>query len=1749
MTHLHREQAEVLKKNLNVDEEGNYSYIVHVELTVMDINGESPSWAMDPSPYLAVVSPWAAAGSYVYRLHAVHRDTSSGGELEYFLLKGGDDRFKVDQSTGWIRTTGLPLVKNEDYLLTVQAADKRGKKSFPTVISVLAGPRRPQFKQTSYRVHIPENISPGVTLVTVSALSHQNNTLSYSLSTNPQNLFSIHQLMGEVTLTRSVDFDSGLHQFLLVVRATEIMDQLWNTVEVLVIITDVNDCIPEFQQTIYSKDNVPESVTVTTSLLQVTATDCDSGLNGEVFYLSQSPDFSISAQGVIKPTRKLDYERPSHLYEFVLLAIDRGEVPNTGTATVRIRISNENDEAPEFSQTIYRTFVAEDAGPNTLVATVHAFDPDGDRVTYEIVGGNQEGNFVIDPQKGLIRLRSSLLPLLHETEYVLYVTATDDNSSGGSQSLKSTTTVIVRVDDVNNNKPVFHKCAEYRNHAVVMENQLPGTFVLQVEATDADYGVNGQVKYGLVHREGTLPAFSIHPDTGILTTLQIFDREKQKEYSLTIKATDQAAEPLIGLCQINIRILDQNDNDPSFENNRYEYFLREDTPVGTSFLHVTAHDEDSGINATITYSVVGDEPLIFQVNSSTGWIYVNHPIPRKSLIIQDIIATDGGNRSTRVEIAVRVTDAQNQPPVWEKEIYEMVIPENTLRDTPVVTVKAISLLGDPRVTYTLEEGLVPESNMPVRFYLTVNREEGSASVLIAEPLDYETTKNFILKIRAQNVAPIPLAAFTTVYINVTDVNDNVPFFTSSIYEAAVIEGLELGTLVLQVSATDQDLGLNGEITYSILEDRTGDHAFFHIDFQTGSIYTASVFDREAKDSYLLEIKSSDGSESARPGKHGQPNSDTAYVRIFISDVNDNKPSFTQSAYYVNVDEDKEVGSIVVTVSANDQDEGMNAKIRYQITGGNVGSALDVEPDTGAIFIFQPLNYEEVKIYELILLASDGKWEDYATVTINVINKNDEAPIFSANEYHGSVMEELTVLPVAVLQVSAVDPDNVSHGSIKYSLHGNGANNIFTIDEKTGRVFAQKTLDREEHVLWRFVVLATDEDGEGLTGFADVIIYVADVNDNAPQFVCVLNNCSTHVIEHAPANTSIMDMVAIDLDDKGVESNAVVTYCIVESEMNLISSDLFSINSNTGTIYTTNGNLDREKNDIHFLLVEAKDGRGLSTTGTATIRITDINDHVPRFAQQIWNAVVLESVDVNSNIIRVSAVDEDAGENALLTFSIIEGDPDQKFYIESNGKNKWAEIKLKKKLDYENPRERWFNLTIKVEDLDFSSTSNCLIEIQDCNDHVPVFLTPFVQAEPLFENITVGTVITQVSASDADFGNNGHIVYNIRPESDIRGEFHVDQDGFVTVAKSLDRETMSQYSLIILASDQGNPPKTGSATIFLNVLDINDNGPTFDGIYMPVVLENIAWPYVVPMNESSDLLYAVDPDTSENGSPFIFSLPSDYENSSEFLLTDNGNSTATLQVLRSFDREEQKEYYLPIIIADSGYPAISSTNTLTITIGDANDNPHREGHKDIYVFMHGGVWSAMEIGKVFAPDEDDYDNKTYFSILKIPEHFVLNLKNGSITMANKAHQGIYDLKVLVSDGIWPDVTCTVRIHVKEVKSAAIQNSVSVRLNNVTAEEFIQKDEFGLSGLDKMKNVLAEIIPTHHNNIHIFSLRNSGNRETDLKIAVHSSSAFYKPEVLQSLINDHSDKDCHLSSVFLGSFKLHMLQDVQGETLTL
>lgn len=549
-------------------------------------------------------------------------------------------------------------------------------------------------------------------------------------------------------------------------------------------------------------------------------------------------------------------------------------------------------------------------------------------------------------------------------------------------------------------------------------------------------------------------------------------------------------------------------------------------------------------------------------------------------------------------------------------------------------------------------------------------------------------------------------------------------------------------------------------------------------------------------------------------------------------------------------------------------------------------------------------------------------------------------------------------PSSSLQVTATDPDkDADQGAIRYSIHGQGAETHFVINDMTGEMYAQRTMDREERAVWRFVVMATDEEGEGLTGFTDVIINVWDINDNAPAFACGPDNCHSSVAENSPAGTFVTEMMAVDLDDAAVGQNAILAYRITRNTLSTNRQELFTIDSSTGTVSVAAEGLDREVADRHHVVVEARDGGGMTGTATVTVVVTDVNDHVPKFVEDRCGARVPESAGEDAPVLELRAVDLDAGAFGQLTFSVVAGDPEQQFYMVSHRQQQAGTLRLKRKMDFENPAEQWFNLTVKVEDSDFSSLIQCLVQVEDENDNAPAFSPTSLFLPPLPEDTAVGTSVVQVVANDSDSGPNGEVLYSVLPESDPHGHFAVSRAGVVTVARPLDRETVAGYELVVVATDRGSPALSGSVTVSFQLLDVNDNGPELEASYAPLLWENGPAPQVVWLNGSSPLLHVVDRDSPEHGPPFTLSLPPLYAD--DFHLQDHGNGSATLTSLRRFDRERQGLFRLAVVASDSGRPPRTSTSVLTITIGDLNDNAHQAGEKDVYV--HGRKGESLVRG--------------------------------------------------------------------------------------------------------------------------------------------------------------------------------------------
>ncbi|XP_023032141.1 neural-cadherin isoform X2 [Drosophila willistoni] len=1759
-----------------------------VIILVKDVNDEPPYFINRPLPMQAVVQLNAPPNTPVFTLQA--RDPDTDHNIHYFIVRdrtGG--RFEVDERSGVVRTRGTDLFQLDmEYVLYVKAEDQNGKvddrrfQSTPEErLSIVGGKRAPQFYMPSYEAEIPENQKKDSDIISVKAKSFADREIRYTLKAQGQGqgTFNIGPTSGIVKLAKELDFEDlrQPHVYSLIVTATEDSGGFSTSVELTIRVTDVNDNAPKFELPDYQAHNVDEDIPLGTSILRVKATDADSGANAEIEYLVSDDHFAVDSNGIIVNNKQLDADNNNAYYEFIVTAKDKGEPAKSGTATVRVYTKNKNDEEPKFSQQVYTPNVDENAGPNTLVTTVVASDKDGDNVRFGFVGGGtSSGQFVIEDITGVIRLHNKAISLDRD-KYELNVTAMDDGSCcvNGDQTIHtSTAVVVVFITDVNDNKPVFKDCGTY--YPKVEEGAPNGSPVIKVVATDDDKGVNGQVKYSIVqqpNQKGT--KFTVDEETGEVSTNKVFDREGDdgKFVSVTVKATDQGDPSLEGVCSFTVEITDVNDNPPLFDRQKYVENVKQDASIGTNILRVSASDEDADNNGAIVYSLSApfnpNDLEYFDIQAESGWIVLKKPLDRETYKLEAMAQDKGYPPLSRtVEVQIDVVDRANNPPVWDHTVYGPIyVKENMAVGGKVVSIKASSgIEGNPTVFYRLMPGSTAQTNKFHTFYLQQRPDNGDtwADIKVNHPLDYESIKEYNLTIRVENNGAQQLASEATVYIMLEDVNDEIPLFTEREQET-VLEGEPIGTKVTQVNAIDKDGTFpNNQVYYYIVDSpRNEGKEFFEINLQSGEIFTKTVFDREKKGAYALEVEARDGAPSARPNSNG-PNSVTKFIRIGIADKNDNPPYFDKSLYEAEVDENEDIQHTVLTVTAKDHDE--SSRIRYEITSGNIGGAFAVKNMTGAIYVAGALDYETRRRYELRLAASDNLKENYTTVIIHVKDVNDNPPVFERPTYRTQITEEDDRnLPKRVLQVTATDGDKDRPQNIVYFLTGQGidpdnpANSKFDINRTTGEIFVLKPLDRDQpngRPQWRFTVFAQDEGGEGLVGYADVQVNLKDINDNAPIFPQGVY--FGNVTENGTAGMVVMTMTAVDYDDPNEGSNARLVYSI---EKNVIEeetgSPIFEIEPDTGVIKTAVCCLDRERTPDYSIQVVAMDGGGLKGTGTASIRVKDINDMPPQFTKDEWFTEVDETDGTalpEMPILTVTVHDED--ETNKFQYKVIDnsGYGADKFTMVRNNDGTGS-LKIVQPLDYEDQlQSNGFRFRIQVNDKGEDNDNDkyhvayswVVVKLRDINDNKPHFERANVEVS-VFEDTKVGTELEKFKATDPDQGGKSKVSYSIDRSSDRQRQFAINQNGSVTIQRSLDREVVPRHQVKILAIDDGSPPKTATATLTVIVQDINDNAPKFLKDYRPVLPEH------VPPRKVVEILATDDDDRSKsNGPPFQFRLdPSadDIIRASFKVEQDqkgaNGDGMAVISSLRSFDREQQKEYMIPIVIKDHGSPAMTGTSTLTVIIGDVNDNKMQPGSKEIFVYNYQGQSPDTTIGRVYVYDLDDWDlpdKKFYWEALEHPR-FRLDEDSGMVTMRAGTREGRYHLRFKVYDRkhTQTDVPANVTVTVREIPHEAVINSGSVRLSGISDEDFIRvwnyrTQSMSRSKMDRFRDKLADLLNTERENVDIFSVQLKRRHPplTDVRFSAHGSP-YYKPVRLNGIVLMHREeieKDVGINITMVG-----------------
>ncbi|KAL2085991.1 hypothetical protein ACEWY4_019311 [Coilia grayii] len=501
--------------------------------------------------------------------------------------------------------------------------------------------------------------------------------------------------------------------------------------------------------------------------------------------------------------------------------------------------------------------------------------------------------------------------------------------------------------------------------------------------------------------------------------------------------------------------------------------------------------------------------------------------------------------------------------------------------------------------------------------------------------------------------------------------------------------------------------------------------------------------------------------------------------------------------------------------------------------------------------------------------------------------------------------------------------------IKYVLSGEGAGDVFQIDEYTGEISSMKTVDREEKASYILQAQAIDRlTDQPVEPESEFIIKVKDINDNAPYFQN--EPYVSSIPEMCPMGTTVVRVTATDADDPLSGNNAKLIYSILQGE------PYFSVEPKTGVIVTSWPNMDREAREKYLVVVQVKDMMGLnggySATTTVTITLSDVNDNGPTFQHNLYTFTLAESAAPGTTVGRILADDGDIGVNARMNYSLEDLEESSTFRIQTDPVTQEGVILLAKPLDYETKRRFVIAVEAINDHLDtrflsayeFSDRTTVKILVEDV-DEPPVF-SAAVYEWKVPENAVVATQVGSVSARDTDTANNP-IKYSIAKGSDMRNLLRIDpNNGTVTVAKPLDRETADWHNFTIAAMETRAGYLSSSVEVFVRVLDVNDNAPQLSRNYHPIICEGTQAGEVIQM------MSATDPDDPMGGHHFYFSMVQEKNTNPNFTIRDNQDNTAGILARRSsFSRKDRTQYVLPVVVTDSGSPAMSSTSTLTISV--------------------------------------------------------------------------------------------------------------------------------------------------------------------------------------------------------------------------
>uniref|UniRef100_A0A8B9TPI1 Cadherin EGF LAG seven-pass G-type receptor 2 n=1 Tax=Anas platyrhynchos TaxID=8839 RepID=A0A8B9TPI1_ANAPL len=971
----------------------------------------------------------------------------------------------------------------------------------------------------------------------------------------------------------------------------------------------------------------------------------------------------------------------------------------------------------------------------------------------------------------------------------------------------------------------------------------------------------------------------------------------------------------------------------------------------------------------------------------------------------------------------RLRRSPNTAPQFQPSSYQASVAENRPAGTAVARLTAV----DPdageagRLHYAM--AALFDSRSDALFTM----DPVTGAVTTAAPLDRESKSTHVFRVTAVDHGVPRRSAMATLTVTVSDANDHDPAFEQPEYRESVRENLEVGYEVLTVRATDGDAGPNANVLYRLL-NAGGANEVFEIDPRSGVIRTRGPVDREAVEAFELLVEATD--QGQEPG----PRSATATVRIVVEDDNDNAPQFSEKRYIAQVPEDVAPNSAVLRVTATDRDKGSNALVHYSIVSGNTRGHFYIDAQTGALDVVSPLDYEASKEYTLRIRAQDGGRPPLSNisglVTVQVLDVNDNAPIFVSTPFQATVLENVPV-GYSVIHVQAIDADSGDNARLVYTLLETGAGFPFAINNSTGWIVVASELDREAVDFYSFGVEAQDQGSPPMASSASVSVTILDVNDNSPEFT--QREYGARLNEDAAVGTSVLTVSAVDRD-----ANSVITYQISSGN----TRNRFSITSQSGGgLISLALPLDYKLERQYLLTIAASDGTR-QDTAQVVVNVTDANTHRPVFQSSHYTVNVNEDRPVGTTVVVISATDEDTGENARITYLMEDSIPQFRIAPDTGA------VTTQMELDYEDQVSYTLAITARDNGIPQKSDTTYLeILVSDVNDNAPQFLRDSYQGS-IYEDVPAFTSVLQVSATDRDSGLNGRVFYTFQGGDDGDGDFIIEStSGIVRTLRRLDRENVPLYALRAYAVDKGVPARRTPVEIQVTVLDVNDNPPVFERDEFDIFVEENS-----PIGLVVARITATDPDEGTNAQ-IMYQIVEG--NIPEVFQLDifSGELTA----LADLDYETKAEYV--IVVQATSAPLVSRA-TVHVRLRDTNDNSPQLRNFEIvfnnYITNRSGSFPGGIIGRIPARDPDVSDSLTYaFEQGNELNLVLLDPRTGDLRLSpaldnNRPLEAV--MRVSVSDGVHSATAqCTLRVTV--ITDEMLSNSITLRLADMSQERFL------------------------------------------------------------------------------------------------